>query len=168
MNRKKAKLLDKILLKFIGNKSVKWSDLQQGIWNDIESYHVCENNINFLIGDQMLERNHILQTLSLTDKGFATMTDLENLGYVKKAIRERNEILLKYFLAFITIATFIILCLKTFIWENYSKRETEIEPSKINLKQHEILEEGEISKQLADSILKYQDTIIKYRKKDSL
>jgi hypothetical protein len=114
MNIDKAKLLDKILLKFTGNVTIKWSDLQQGIWDDIASYHVCENNINFLVGDDMLKRDNELQTLCMTDKGFATMTDLENLGYVTKANKEKRDNILKYGLACITLATFIILCFKTF------------------------------------------------------
>ena len=114
MNIDKAKLLDKILLKFTGNITVKWSDLQQGVWDNIASYHVCENNINFLVGDDMLKRDNELQTLSMTDKGFATMTDLKNLGYVTKANKENRDNILKYGLACITLATFIILCFKTF------------------------------------------------------
>ena len=110
----KATLLDKILLKFRGNITVKWSDLQTGLWDDIATYHVCENNINFLVGDGMLKRDTVLHLLSMTDKGFATMTDLDNLGYVTKAKKERNETMIKYIGFCIGVATFILLFFRTF------------------------------------------------------
>ena len=164
----KAKLLDSILLKFTGNVTIKWSDLQQGIWDDIASYHVCENNINFLVGDQMLKRDTQLETLSMTDKGFATMTDLENLGYVKKATKEKRDDFIKYGLACITVATFIILCFKTF--KNNDGQNNYTTPTTIqdSVKPQEKLKVGETVNPVADSALTKQDTIPKTQKTGSL
>jgi hypothetical protein len=117
----KAILLDKILQKFAGNITVKWSDLQTGLWDDIATYDDCEKNINFLVGDGMLKRNTNPDSLSTTDKGFATMTDLENLGYVVKAKKERRETIIKYIGFGIGVATFILLCFKTFIPQLFSQ-----------------------------------------------
>ena len=131
MTTDKAKILDKILLKFNGNITVNWTDLQSNIWDDIASYNICENNINFLVGDQMLKRDTQLQTLSLTDKGFAVMTDINDLGYFKIAKKEKRETIFKYLSYFIGIATFVILFLKTFIW-NFDKQNSSIKQTIID------------------------------------
>ncbi|RNI35615.1 hypothetical protein EFY79_11635 [Hanamia caeni] len=164
----KAILLDKILLKFTGNVTIKWSDLQQGIWDDIASYHVCENNINFLVGQGMLRRNNELQTLCMTDAGFATMTDLVNLGYVTKAKKERRDDFIKYGLACVTVATFIILCFKTFN-PNDDKSNlstpTTIQDSADN--QDKVKHGGTVNL-AADSVSTKQDTIPTNQNKDFL
>ena len=162
----KAKLLDKILLKFDGNVTVKWSDLQQGMWDDIASYHICENNINFLVGEQMLKRDNELQTLCMTDKGFAIMTDLNNLGYVKKAIKERQEKLLKIGLACITVATFVILCLKTFILNDGQKTSTSPQTTQDSVSTQDKSKSNETVGHVVDSALIRQDTTPKTQNKD--
>jgi len=111
MDLKKAKLLDRILLKFAGNATIKWNDLRDGHWDDIASYHVCENNINFLVGDGMIKRESAILALSLTDKGLAVMTDIPNLGYAKKTKKEIFDACVKY----VAIATFFILIYNTFL-----------------------------------------------------
>ena len=158
MNIDKAKLLDKILLKFTGNVTVKWSDLQQGIWDDIASYHVCENNINFLVGDQMLKRDNDLQTLCMTDKGFATMTDLENLGYVTKAKKESRDDFIKYGLACVTVATFIILCFKTLKPNDDKSNLTTPTTIQDSVNNQDKAKHGETVSLAADSVQTKQDT----------
>ena len=164
----KAKILDSILLKFVGNATIFWKDLQQGIWDDIASYHVCENNINFLVGDDMLKRDTVLESLSMTNKGFATMTDLDNLGYVKKATKERQETFLKYGLAFVTVSTFVILCLKTFIWNGDTKTYTQTESIQDSVRPQEKLKVDETANHVADSVSTKQDTIPKTQNTDSI
>lgn len=112
---KRAKTLDQILLKFRGNITVKWSDLQAGNWNDVAPYYVCENYINYLISDNMLRRDTALNSLSLTEKGLATMTDLRSLGYVKKSREEFLNDTVRYFTALLAAATFCILVYNNFI-----------------------------------------------------
>jgi hypothetical protein len=155
----KAKLLDKILLKFIGNITIKWSDLQQGIWDDIASYHVCENNINFLVGDQMLKRDNELQTLCMTDKGFSTMTDLKNLGYVTKAKKERRDDFIKYGLACITVATFIILCFKTFKPNDDKSNSVTPATTQDSVNNQDKVKHGETANPVVNSVSTKQDTI---------
>jgi len=110
MNLEKAKILDAILLKFTGNITITWNQLQQGAFNEIATYHVVENNINYLVGDGQLERD-VTQafSLSMTNKGFATMTDLPNLGYVTLAKKEKKKTIWAFISGGIVIATFLIL-----------------------------------------------------------
>jgi hypothetical protein len=121
MNIQKAKILDAILLKFVGNRTFTWTQLQNGAFGDIGNYHLIENNINFLIGEGHLRRNEIEpQSLTLTDKGFATMTDLPNLGYVVSAKKERRKNAFKALSGIILVASFGILIYDTwFHAENY-------------------------------------------------
>jgi hypothetical protein len=95
----KAELLDRILLKFQGNKTIAWDYFHKPeFYKDLhDNYYVVENHLNYLIGDEMLTkerqidneksdkaRMNIYSEYSfLTPKGFAVMTDLENLGYVR-------------------------------------------------------------------------------------
>lgn len=94
----KAELLDKILLKFQGNKTLAWDYFHKPeFYKELhENYFVVENHLNYLIGEEMLSKERQIDdeksdrggmTLYseysfLTPKGFAVMTDLENLGYV--------------------------------------------------------------------------------------
>jgi hypothetical protein len=158
MNIEKAKLLDQILLKFAGNITIKWSDLQQGIWNDIATYHVCENNITFLIGEGQLKRDTELRTLSMTDKGFATMTDLKNLGYAKQSYTKRQEKTLRNVLACVTIATFVILCLRTFILNDGQKISTLPQPTMQGAGSQEKDKHYGTANHAADSVPIKQDT----------
>lgn len=120
MNLEKAKILDAILLKFTGNKTITWHEIKEGAFIDIETYYVIENNINFLVGDGQLERDSVQAfSLSMTDKGFATMTDLPNLGYVTTAKKERNIRRWANISGVIVILTFLILIYDT--WFNKQK-----------------------------------------------
>lgn len=129
----KSKILDNILLKFKGNISVYWADLHgdKKIFSDIhQDYYIVENNINFLVGDGKLKRNNINNNeyLTLTDTGFATMTDLENLGYVTKARKGRRETKIKYIGFVLAIATFILLCFRTFIPHLFEGKSDKFQP----------------------------------------
>jgi hypothetical protein len=109
MDIEKAKILDGILQKFSGNVTISWESLREEFKNDMNKYYILENNINFLVSDGMLKRDTILHTLCMTDKGFATMTDPKNLGYLVKAKKERTESRVKYIAFSLTISTFLIL-----------------------------------------------------------
>jgi len=124
MNLEKAKILDAILLKFTGNITITWYQLEQGAFNDIATYHVVENNINYLVGDGQLERD-VAQpfSLSMTDKGFATMTDLPNLGYVTIAKKEKKKNIWTFISGGIVVATFLILVYDT--WFNSKQTNTD-------------------------------------------
>lgn len=102
----KAILLDKILLKFEGNKTWTWDGIHTPeFYKDLnDDYFVVENHLNFLIGDGMLTKyrdpdykdlnknfEDYPELSNLTPKGFAVMTDLKNLGYVQKE-RDRERI----------------------------------------------------------------------------
>lgn len=115
MNIEKAKILDDILQRFSGNATISWESLREEFKDDMNKYYVLENNINFLVGDGMLKRDTTLHTLCMTDKGFATMTDPKNLGYLVKAKKERIESRVKYIAFSVTIATFLILLYNNFI-----------------------------------------------------
>ncbi len=115
MDIEKAKILDDILQRFSGNVTISWESLREEFKADMNKYYVLENNINFLVGDGMLKRDTTSHTLCMTDKGFATMTDPKNLGYLIKAKKERNESRVKYIAFSVTIATFLILLYNNFI-----------------------------------------------------
>lgn len=115
MDIEKAKILDDILKRFSGNVTISWESLRVEFKDDMNKYFILENNLNFLVGDGMLKRDNALHTLCMTDKGFATMTDPESLGYYVKAKKERNESRIKYAAFFITTATFLILLYNNFI-----------------------------------------------------
>lgn len=129
MTLDKARLLDNILLKFKGNISVYWANLHgdKKQFSDIHiDYFIIENNINYLVGDGKLKRNDIgnNEYLTLTDTGFATMTDLDNLGYVTKAKKDKRETIIKYIGFIIAIATFVLLCFRTFIPHLFEQSQT--------------------------------------------
>ena len=98
MDLEKAKLSDAILLKFRGNITVSWDEIKEGAFNAVHSdYYVIENRIKFLLGENVLKQEtkigvKIYLMLSMTDKGWAIMTDMGNAGYVAKAIKERNNL----------------------------------------------------------------------------
>jgi hypothetical protein len=134
----KSKILDNILLKFKCNISVYWADLHgdKKIFSDIhQDYYIVENNINFLVGDGKLKRNNIdnNEYLTLTDTGFATMTDLENLGYVTKPRKDRRETRIKYIGFVLAIATFILLCFENCPTNNTSKANPNMGLAKLGL-----------------------------------
>jgi hypothetical protein len=134
MDIEKAKILDNILKRFSGNITVSWASLREEFKDDMNKYYILENNINFLVGDGILKRDNTLHTLSMTDKGFATMTDPGNLGYYVKAKKERNESRIKYAAFFITIATFLILLYNNFIHsKSTSSSSTPIEKKEVTV-----------------------------------
>jgi hypothetical protein len=86
----KATICDSILRQFQGNGAIYWEKLREEFKANMHDYHVTENNINFLIADGMLKRNNSLECLNLTEKGFATLAEIDTLGYVAKE-NERIE-----------------------------------------------------------------------------
>lgn len=130
--KRKAELCDAVILKFKGDQSFFWKDLHgnQYLFNDLvldsdcdtdttpnTKYFVIQPILNLLLEDGVLKRmDNDSQSpyLSLTDKGNAIYPDIKNRGYVTKYIKERNENLKKNGLAFVSIATFLILCFKTY------------------------------------------------------
>jgi hypothetical protein len=106
-----AELLDSILLRFTGNSSVKWADLREEFKTNMHQYHVTENNIKRLTSDGMLVDHKEIATLNLTDRGFATMVDISNSGYVVKE-QERRKIEKKERRAFvISVLGLSVACL---------------------------------------------------------
>ncbi len=112
MKLQKARFLDALLLKFRGNLTITWQEFQNGLCDDIASYYIIENNINFLVGDAMLKRDEVRRSLSLTDKGFATMTDLRSLGYVTKTSKEIWQLGLQILLAVVSVVTFVLVVVR--------------------------------------------------------
>lgn len=86
----KAQICDNILRRFQGNGSVAWENLRTELAHDMHQYYVTENNINFLIADDMLRRDLTGGLLNLTEKGFATLAELDTLGYVARE-KEQQE-----------------------------------------------------------------------------
>lgn len=132
--KRKAALCDAILLKFDGNKTIYWRDLHgnKKLFNDIildsdcdeehtpeNKYFVIEPFLNFLVADGMLRRKDQdvegEQSLCLTDKGYSTMKDLKNLGYVTKEKENNKEIGWKVILRYVAIATLIFVLIRFFI-----------------------------------------------------
>jgi hypothetical protein len=72
-----------------------------------------ENLLNHLLGDGVkeLEEYEFNGTIyiRLSKKGFYTISDLENEGYVSKWRKEKREKIWKYFLGAITISTFLVV-----------------------------------------------------------
>lgn len=133
MNKKrKAELCDAVILKFQGDKSFYWNDLHgnEYLFNDLVSdsdcdkdttpstkYFVIQPILNLLLEDGVLKRmDNESQSpyLRLTDKGNAIYPNIKNRGYVTKYIKERNENIKKNVLLLVCIATFLILCYKTY------------------------------------------------------
>ena len=80
----KAVICDNILRRFQGNGAVRWEGLKKEFAHDMHQYHVVENNINYLIAEGMVRRHPSLEILHLTEKGFATLAEIDTLGYVAK------------------------------------------------------------------------------------
>ncbi len=83
----RAIMCDDILRRFKRNKAVYWQDLREEFKDNMERYHLIENQINYLIADNMIKRNFTMnldgrESLTLTERGFVTFADIENLGYV--------------------------------------------------------------------------------------
>jgi hypothetical protein len=140
--KRKAKICDAILLKFDGDKTIYWKDLHgsKKLFNDIvtdtdspdgsspdNKYYVIESHINLLVADGMLRRKDQdkegSQSLSLSDKGYSTMRDLKNLGYLSKYKENHNEAIWKNVLRWVSIVTLILVLIK-FIndWHNSKPR----------------------------------------------
>jgi hypothetical protein len=144
--KRKAALCDAILLKFDGNQTFYWRDLHGDpkLFNDIISdsdcdteptpdnkYFVIEPLLNFLVADGMLRRKdqniegH--QSLCLSDKGYSSMKDLKNLGYVTLAKKKRLNFIWIRVSGGIVIATFLILIYNT--WGKKDKANQIYQPS---------------------------------------
>ena len=83
LTREKAEMLDSILKRFTGNETVRWSSLKEEFKDKMHHYYVTENNIKYLLGEGMLETPAGgSDKLRLSDKGFATLADIDILGYV--------------------------------------------------------------------------------------
>jgi|GEM_PF-4346051 hypothetical protein len=95
---RKAIVCDAIITKFRGNKSFNWDEIHSEEFFKIidGDYFVVENQLNFLLGEDLLEKYtikeeygihsylHDREYIRLTPKGFATLGDIENMGYVGK------------------------------------------------------------------------------------
>lgn len=89
----KAQILDGILLTFKGDKTITWDQMRAGACKKVHSdYFVIENNINFLVGEGMIRREVGITALTLTDKGYGTMTEIDNLGYVASLKGKKSAI----------------------------------------------------------------------------
>lgn len=110
MKPEKAIILDNILKRFKGNETIFWSDLKKEFTDNTNGYYILENNIKYLLGEGILEKDEQKCSIRLSDKGFATYTDLDSLGYVAITKKEKFDARIKYSAFFITIATFLILC----------------------------------------------------------
>ncbi|MEJ5995232.1 hypothetical protein WG904_12460 [Pedobacter sp. Du54] len=88
---------------------------REEIWkNSCDDYFVYENNINRLLGDGMvkqIEGGYI----SLSNKGFAVMAEIETYGYTRIQKNANRENIIKYVIYCVTISTFLILLFRTFI-----------------------------------------------------
>lgn len=87
----KAVICDNILRRFKGNGAVYWAKLRDEYKEDQQNYFITENNINFLIAHGMIKRNNSIECLNLTEKGFATLAEIDTLGYVTQENERLNE-----------------------------------------------------------------------------
>ena len=132
--KRKAELCDAIILRFDGNKTIFWRDLHgnERLFNDMildsdcdkeptaeNKYYVIEPLLNLLVADGILRRKDQdiegEQSLCLTDKGYSTMKDLKNLGYVTKEKENNKETGWKIILRYVAIATLIFVLIRFFI-----------------------------------------------------
>jgi len=88
---------------------------------------VLEPLLNLLVADGILRRKDQdiegQQSLCLTDKGYSTMKDLENLGYNRKATKETKAKIWSIASGTIVVLTFLILVYDTWFKEDYSNRQ---------------------------------------------
>ncbi len=134
MKLKKAKILDLILLKFHPNREILWNEIHRGDFGDIAQHDLIVNNVNFLISDGLIARDvGSAFSLSLTDKGYAVMTDIKDLGYEKKSKADRRKNAWQMIVGFITLATFVILLLKTCIDAKINLHSSNSTTNKTNL-----------------------------------
>ena len=87
----KAEICDDILRRFQGNGAIYWASLRAEFAQNMHLYYVTESNINFLIAEGMIERDLTGAALNLTERGFATLAEIETLGYVAKENERLNE-----------------------------------------------------------------------------
>ena len=79
----RAIMCDDILRRFAGNKTITWTELRKefedgkGGYRPI--YYQTENRIKFLLGEGMLDQGG--EMLFLTNKGFATLAEIDEYGY---------------------------------------------------------------------------------------
>jgi hypothetical protein len=87
----KAIICDDILRRFKGNGALYWAKLRDEFKADEHTYFVTENNINYLIAQGMIKRNNSIECLNLTEKGFATLAEIDTLGYVTQENERSKE-----------------------------------------------------------------------------
>jgi hypothetical protein len=87
MKKKKAKMLDAILLKFRGDVSIRHDNQRENRFEEIGGYFEIENLLNLLESDGMIERR-IDGTKGLTPRGISTIGDIEDEGYVAKTRKQ--------------------------------------------------------------------------------
>lgn len=99
----KGIILDKILLTFKGDVNYTWEEIhEEKYYRQIDdNFYVVENNIKFLLGENVLMRItrgdigkttiHSPRGVGLTDYGFAILTEIELLGYEAKAKVEKDK-----------------------------------------------------------------------------
>ncbi|MBK7886786.1 MAG: hypothetical protein IPJ86_05610 [Bacteroidetes bacterium] len=87
--------------------------------NPDNKYFIIEPLLNFLVADGMLRRKNQdiegEECLCLTDKGYSTMKDLKNLGYVIKEKENNKETAWKVVLRYVAIATLIFVLTRFFL-----------------------------------------------------
>ena len=70
--------------------------LRSGLLKKVhENFFVIENHLKFLLAEKVLKEDVNALIISLDDKGWAIMTDIENLGYVRIATKDRNNLIWK-------------------------------------------------------------------------
>jgi hypothetical protein len=87
----KAVICDDILRRFKGNGAVYRAKLRDEYKEDQHNYFITENKFNFLIARGMIKRNNSIECLNLTGEGFATLAEIDTLGYVTQENERLNE-----------------------------------------------------------------------------
>lgn len=109
MDLKKAELIDSILTRFKGNVAVYWNTLYEELEDNMDQYYVIEENINYLIGEDVLVRVTYegFEGVQLTEKGYAIHKDPDMLGFVSVYKKERNKIRWTRTVQIVVIITFV-------------------------------------------------------------
>jgi hypothetical protein len=110
MSKIKASILDAILLKFQGDISIQHYMQINNQFKDIDNnYFVIENHLKFLEAENMLNCSSE-GIRKLSPRGWATMTDIKNLGYEKKAKKEKRVSIINTLTFIFSFVSVIILC----------------------------------------------------------
>ncbi|SDJ97943.1 hypothetical protein SAMN04487898_105201 [Pedobacter sp. ok626] len=117
MDLQKAKSLDQTLQMFRGNLSHTLEGIQKEqlkVYGNLEKYYPIENDIKYLLGDDML-REVQGGIISLSNRGFGALADVNSLGYKAKIEKGKRDNIIKYVVFVLSILTFLILLYKTFV-----------------------------------------------------